>query len=141
VELKVAVRIKLTYDLAHYNLGRAYYNRKNYVAALRAFETAVRINPGKSRYYFRIGLSQKALSNYTDSAKAYMKCLEINPDYIDAYYNLGYLYIDMRDKKSAIYYLQKYIQKETRSSEKKWVERARKKIQELQAQEETLHNL
>jgi len=141
VELKVAVRIKPTYDLAHYNIGRAYYNQKNYVAALRAFQTAVRFNSKKARYYFRIGLSQKALSNYTDSAKAYLKCLEIDPDYIDAYYNLGYIYIDMRDKKSAIYYLQKYIQKETRPSEKKWVERARKKIQELQAQEETLHNL
>lgn len=131
-EFKAALRINVNYATAHHNLGKAYYAQGRYSDALYEFQQTANIDPKHASAQFNMGRTLKKLNRFTDAAKAYQKCLEINPDYVDAYYNLGDLYAAMGDKRAAIYYFQKYIDKEKRPSEQEWIAKARQRIQELQ---------
>ena len=130
-EYKLALRADPNYATAHNNLGNAYFQQGNFSDALYEFQQAAKIKPTDSDYFFNIGRACKRLSNYTEAAKAYLKCLELDPEYIDAYYNLGDVYASAGNNQAAIYYFQKYIQKENRPSEQEWVEKARARIREL----------
>ena len=130
-EYKLALRADPNYATAHNNLGNAYYQQGNFSDALYEFQQAAKIKPTDSDYIFNIGRAYKRLSNYTEAAKAYLKCLELDPEYIDAYYNLGDVYAAAGNNQAAIYYFQKYIQKENRPGEQEWVEKARARIREL----------
>lgn len=130
---KSAVSNDSNYANAYDNLGKVYFKQKKYDLALDAYKNAFDKDPKNPNYTFNVGRAYNELRKYSESEGAYLKCIELDPEYIDAYYNLADVYETAGDNVNAAKFYKLYTEKENRTSEKEWVEKAVKKIQELES--------
>ena len=84
---------------AYYNLGIAYFNLKEFDAALDNYKIALSINPNYKYCYYNIGLIYEATENFREAAKAYEKALEIDPGFIYAIHSLKAVKLMLEDFK------------------------------------------
>jgi tetratricopeptide (TPR) repeat protein len=103
-----ALKIKPGDGETYFYMARAKYEQKKVGESQLLFERAAaglvettRQNPANADNFYLLGNAYYA-SNQTNKAIAsYFKALEINPRYVKARYNLGLIYAQMGDYKSA----------------------------------------
>lgn len=64
---------------AHYNLGQAYYARKNLAAALAAYKAAVKANPKHAGAWHNMGIVYRDLGKPELAVEAIEKAVTLNP--------------------------------------------------------------
>jgi tetratricopeptide (TPR) repeat protein len=103
-----ALKIKPGDGETFYYLGRAKDAQKKSNEATLYFDKAVqglteytRLNPENADGYYLLGNAYYATLQRTKAITAYLKALELMPRYVKAYFNLGYIYAQLGDYKSA----------------------------------------
>lgn len=91
-----------TPEVAHNNIGWAYYNKGFFSTAVEHFKKAIEANPRYSLAYNNLGLTYLRLDKEAEAVKAFKKALSITPNYVEALYNLGLAYIKIKDREKAI---------------------------------------
>jgi Tfp pilus assembly protein PilF len=78
-----------TPEYAAYNLGKAYYQLKEYAAAAEAYERSLAILPDNPEGRFELGMSYARLGRLSDAEKAFTAALQLRPDAARTRYELG----------------------------------------------------
>ena len=82
-----------TDDVAFYKkIGQIHLDANNFKAALSAFESVDRIEPGEPNNLLRMGLLQLELKDYKQSAVAFERLLKKAPEQDNVHYYLGAVY-------------------------------------------------
>ena len=84
-----------------YNLGRAYYGKKQYSVAEQYFKKALKIQPNYDQALWGLGLTYLATGRNSEAAAALAAAVEIRPDFAQAHFDLGRAYLKMRDYRKA----------------------------------------
>jgi type IV pilus assembly protein PilF len=85
----------LLYETPHfplYNLGRAYYIKKDYPRALKYFQEALQTSPGFVEARRWIGRTLIKLGRYPEATVALERAAKLSPDFAALYFDLGHLY-------------------------------------------------
>lgn len=98
------------------NLGDAYYNQKNYEAAIACCTQAIELNAEDSNIYNTLGAAYCALMNYDEAIAHLNQAIVLDPMNSAAYHNRGYVYFDLRDYEKALADFSRYIELVPRSS-------------------------
>src|SRR3989304_4141993 len=77
-----------------YNIGHAYHKEGHIDEAIKAYRTALRLNPDLPEAYNNLGIAYAKQGQWDIAIKAYLTALRLNPNYADAYNNLGAAYAD-----------------------------------------------
>lgn len=88
--------------IAYNNRGLAYYNLKNYQAAIKELNKAVDIDPRFADAYNNLGLVYSDLGNFQKEIKNYDKAAKLYPQHRDVYLNRGTAYIKIGNYLQAI---------------------------------------
>lgn len=93
-----------------YRRGIAFFNRKNYYAAINDFEQAIKLAPSERIFlvhaylgncYFQLRQYQKALQAYNDAVDAKPTDNEFINDWVRAVYNRGLTHYELDDRNQA----------------------------------------
>lgn len=76
----------------HYRLGLAYYEDKDYKAAIRELKTAIKESPTIPILHNQLGLAYQADDEPRDAIEEYKKALALEPEFFPARVNLGVVY-------------------------------------------------
>ncbi|MCR4288211.1 MAG: tetratricopeptide repeat protein [Deltaproteobacteria bacterium] len=90
-----------TPEIASYNMGRAYFSKGDYKAALEAFKKAIEANANYPDAHYNLGQAYDKLNNWKGAVEAYERAVRITPDYIEAHYGLGLAYIKEKNMAAA----------------------------------------
>lgn len=84
----------LTPQIAHYNLGYAYFNKGDYSSAALEFKEAAKIQPTMAMFHLWLGHAYMKLNvTSRDAIAAYEEAKRLEPGNADIYYNLGFAYL------------------------------------------------
>ena len=75
----------------HFNLGVCFYNQRETLKAIQAYQKAIELNPTYIEAYNNLGIIYQELGDFGRALETYQKATEINPQYEKAYNNLGIL--------------------------------------------------
>jgi len=75
----------------HFNLGVCFYNQRETLKAIQAYQKAIELNPASIEAYNNLGIIYQELGDFGRAVEAYQKAIEIHPQYEKAYNNLGIL--------------------------------------------------
>ena len=93
--LQNAVKVFPNYFLAQERLGKEYYKRGQYEAAIVAFLAASEANPKSDDTFYCLGLSQSKLKKNSEAARSFQQALKLNSKSANANLALGaVLYTD-----------------------------------------------
>lgn len=84
------------------NLGRAYFEDKNYEEAISCYQKALEYDEKNFDSLFNLGLAYKSINQFDKAIEAYNKALVIEPQNVAIYFNLGNLYEKLNDTFKAI---------------------------------------
>jgi len=87
-----------TPEIAHNNIGWAYYRKGDYKRAVEHFKQALKANPTYALAYNNLGLAYNRLNRPREAERAFKKAIENAPKYLDAYLNLGKVLAHLKDK-------------------------------------------
>jgi tetratricopeptide (TPR) repeat protein len=94
----------LLYATPHYpqfNLGRAYYGKKQYRLAEEHFKRALEMEPEYSQALLWLGLTYLATGRNDEAVAALSSAVEISPNFAQAQYDLGRAYLKLRNYRKA----------------------------------------
>jgi len=77
---------------AHYNLGRAYMEKRLYAWALEEYAAALELWPGDADALMNTGVIHQALGDLVAAEDAYVRAVIARPTYVEAWENLGHTY-------------------------------------------------
>ncbi len=77
---------------AHYNLGLAYTDVKDYPRAIQAYRKALKIDPQHGLSWNNLGSALEQMGDKTAALEAYAKAVAINPHHPEAQNNVGAIY-------------------------------------------------
>jgi tetratricopeptide (TPR) repeat protein len=89
------------YDAAMSN-GTAFKSHRHYRDALRCYEQAQRLQPGRWEPYQNVGASLVALEDFQGAADKLKQGLKLNPKSNDIYFSLGEAHAGLGDLKAAV---------------------------------------
>lgn len=92
---------------AHSNLGKIYFDQKEFDLALASYRKALDINPNFSMAQNNIAMVYMETGNYEKAEAIFKKALEHTPDFELANGNLGEIYLLQKHYDKAVTYLQK----------------------------------
>lgn len=72
--------------------GDANYKSKNYDAAIKNYQDALKINPSDEVTLLKIGNIYKLKNDNRNAISFYKKSIVVNPNYADGWFNLGLVY-------------------------------------------------
>jgi len=101
------------YATPHYplfNLGQAYYYKKNYKAAEKYFQEALEMEPDFIIAIHWMGRAQLELGKTTDAIKSLNKAISINPSVPEIHFDLGRAFQVLGNKEKAALSFQKVIE-------------------------------
>ncbi|MDR1410597.1 MAG: tetratricopeptide repeat protein [Spirochaetaceae bacterium] len=101
-EFKEAARLDGSNFAYFTELARAQFNTGNFAEAVRAYESAVQINPGSESAWYNLGAAYGRLGRQDNALSAYRKATEVKPDYAAAHRQTGYILSAKGDKAGAI---------------------------------------
>lgn len=108
-----------TPSLSLYNMGWAYYSKKDYNSALAKYHEAIRSDP-QTRLMPQImknmGLVYYDQNNLTEAIHHFEKSVEMDSSLLDAYFLLGQSYLKMKDSGKARSAFQKVLELAPESS-------------------------
>ena len=94
-------------------LGLVFVRLHNTKEAIKAYQTAIQLNPKMSIAYSNLGNIYHRVLNDTEMAKKnFEKAIDAEPNFAVPLNNLGNLYKDLNQPKKAVEYLKKAIEKE-----------------------------
>jgi Tfp pilus assembly protein PilF len=102
-----------TPSMALYNMGWAYYSKKDYNNALIKYQDALRIEPTtglRPQIEKNIGLIYYDQNYFSEAIKHFKKSVELDSSLVDAYYILGQSYLKNKDDGNARGAFQNVIQ-------------------------------
>ncbi len=91
-ELNAALKIYEQFPDAHNQVGKIYFELKNYELATKAYERALELNPKNATYQNNYGTCLFANGKYAEAEKFFVKAIELDKEYNDALCNLGSVY-------------------------------------------------
>jgi len=103
-DINKAIKLAATpNDVYHYCRGILYYNKRNYLMAMKDFDRVVELVPEAkaSDAYYYLGAIYHKQNNYYQAIDNFNKAIEINPNNADAYNDRGTVYFDVGNFKSA----------------------------------------
>jgi len=86
----------------HYQLGRNYFTRNDYIPALRELLQSVEIEPNDPDSQYLIGTTYYMLNRYPEAEIHLKNAIRLKKDLPDAYNNLGNVYMAMQRWDDAI---------------------------------------
>jgi len=119
---------------ALYGKSFSLYKMKKYKDALASFEVLITLDKNYKDALYRTAFLYRKVKKYDKAIEYYKLYLKKVKDDPDSYYGLARTSEQKNDIVYASYYFYLYTQKETRSSEDKWVKKAQKKIEKYKAE-------
>jgi tetratricopeptide (TPR) repeat protein len=92
------------------DLGVAYSREHEYTKAKQAYETAIKLDPGRGASFYNLGNLELEFGNNTVAIACYQKAAERLPSSSDIYLNLGNAFREMNEFSQAIESYDKSIQ-------------------------------
>lgn len=92
-----------------YNLGQAYYNKRNFTTALKYYQEALERNPQFVLAYRGMGQTYMVMNQFPKAIENFEKGLEIAPRFPPLYLNLAEAYQAARNRRAAVETYQKVI--------------------------------
>jgi Flp pilus assembly protein TadD len=77
--------------LNYFNSGVTFYNQKEYLKAIQAYQKVIELDPAYVEAYNNLGIIYQMMGDVDRAFGAYQKATEINPKYEKGYNNLGIL--------------------------------------------------
>ncbi len=77
--------------LTHFNLGVQFYNQREFLKAIQAYQKVIELDPTYIEAYNNLGIIYQEIGNLDRAFGAYQKAIEINPQYEKGHNNLGIL--------------------------------------------------
>ena len=99
-----------TPEIAHNNIGWAYYRKGDYEKAVKHFKKAIEANPGYALAYNNMGLAYNRLDRPEKARRAFEKAIDRAPRYLDAYLNLGRVLAHLKEKEAALKAFEKVVE-------------------------------
>ena len=84
-----------------FNLGRAYYGKKQYRLAEEHFKRALKMEPEYSQALLWLGRTYLATGRNGEAVAALSGAVDISPDFAQAHYDLGRAYLQLRNYRKA----------------------------------------
>ncbi len=75
-------------------LGAAFYEKEDYVNALKVYRRAIELDPKNAKIHCNLGFLLWGLGNLTEAIAEYDLSIKYAPDYAIAHNNLGVIYLD-----------------------------------------------
>ncbi|MEX2669302.1 TPR end-of-group domain-containing protein [Candidatus Uabimicrobium amorphum] len=99
--------------MAHffYTYGSHCYSQKNYSEAIQNYSAALKFAPNHCWTLHRLGNCYLVTKKYEKAKNFYLQATNTDNPPLFSYYNLGCIYALQNDKKNALIYLEKTIQK------------------------------
>lgn len=88
-------------------MGLAYKGLKNYPAAIKEMDAAIKLHPYNKALYINKGTIYTSLGQYDTAIVYYKKALKLTPEFDIIYFNLAINYFQLKDYKSCLDYLNK----------------------------------
>lgn len=98
-----------TPEFAWFNMGRAYYEKADYIKAEESYKKTIESNPRYLVAYNNLGLTYMKMNKDKEAADVLGLAIKNMPNYADAQYNLGLALIKLKDKKGALNAFQEVI--------------------------------
>ncbi len=105
--LQAALSMEPFFKEAYWELGKVYYEQKNYQHALNNFQQYAKIVPDDDNVYPYIAKCYMGLNDKNNALLMYKKALEINPDNMEAIQGIAKYYMSIGEYKKAAEYYQK----------------------------------
>lgn len=131
-EYKRALQLEPQNARVHFGLGKIYYNEKQlYHEAVAEYQQAITLDPKYLEAHMSLGEIYEEKGLYQDAITRYNQVLTFDPNHPGATYGLALAY-ERVDPKKAIEQWQRYIDlASTSSTEKDWVDIAKKHLEKL----------
>ena len=100
-DLKQAIQVDPTYEIAHYNLGKVYQKQRKWDKAAEAFEAAVQRSPKNANYQYDLGEAYLEAKKVDQAEKALKAATEADPKLFKAHWRLGLVYKMLDQPKQA----------------------------------------
>jgi len=123
-----AIAERPDYAEAINGLGSVLFKRGDKEEAIAQFKKAIAVNPKFKLAYFNLGYALRKTNDFEGAARAYEKYVELDPGDPDGFYGLGESYRQLGQRAKASDAYEQFIAKETRPSEKRWVEKAKEYV-------------
>ena len=78
-------------DLAHFNLGTAYYEENQLELAVTHLLTAAKMNPADATTYNNMGMAYAKMNQVTSAEAAFKKAISLDPDIAQPHFHLAVL--------------------------------------------------
>ncbi len=87
------------HPVGHFNVGEAYYKKKNYEEALKSYEKALSSQDPKlkQKTYYNLGNTYYQLNKYQEAIQSYIKALDLDPADQDAKHNLEFVRAKLKE--------------------------------------------
>ncbi|MEW5803086.1 MAG: tetratricopeptide repeat protein [bacterium] len=114
----LAVSSYTTPELAHFNMGVAYFHLQQYEKARAEFETSLELDANYADTHYHLGLTLMELDQYSAASKSFQRSLELlsmaeggqeDPLAVDIRYHLALAYLQSNQKDLAAREFQKVI--------------------------------
>ena len=92
----------LPLDTRYIERGLSCYQKGDYNEAIKQFQEALKLNPGKAEIHYNLGLTYQAKGLLNEAVEEYRKVLEVNPEDAETHNNLGIVYYNQGSYRKAI---------------------------------------
>jgi len=99
---------------AYNNIGRVYYDKRQYRQAIGYYQKAIELQPRFSPAYDNMGFAYERLEEWDRAIQAYQKSIEFSPEFPLPYLHLGRLYLRLNRHEEAADVLLQAIEKDKR---------------------------
>lgn len=128
-----AIKATPGYAPALNGLGSVLFKQKKSAEAIAQFRAATEADPTFKLAWFNLGYAARKSSDFPVAAQAYEKYTALDANDPDGFYGLAESYKGAGQNDKAIAAYEMYLKKETRSTEQKWIDKARESIATLKA--------
>ncbi len=115
-------------------LGSVLFKKGQGVEATALFKSATEADPDFKLAWFNLGYAARKAGDFATAARAYERYTQLAPNDPDGFYGLGESYRQLGEPEKAITAYETYIAREKRTSEQKWVSKAREQVAALRTQ-------
>ncbi len=131
-ELDLAIKGDPADEVSQHELGKLLFKQGKLPEAIARFQAAVKLEEKDALAWYNLAYASRKSQRFDQAAAAYRRYTVLSPDDPDGFFGYAESLRQAGKAAEAIAAYQTYLQKETRPSEKKWVERSKERIAELE---------